>query len=142
MSWTAQEDQFLFHHLPPLKDFEFTKRNVLRRTATLFDPLGFLPPFVLKAKLFMQQAWLDALELDEVLPSEQREQWMTWFGELLLLKDIRIPRCLKDTSTKESSITRHTFSDVSENAYAAAIYSRHEYEMAMFLLDLSHPRPI
>ena len=40
-----------------------------------------------------------------------------------LLEEIKIPRCLKDTSTKESSITLHTFSDASEKAYA-----RHEYE--------------
>ena len=38
VSWTAREDQFLFHnYLPPLKDFEFTKRNVLKKTVTLFD---------------------------------------------------------------------------------------------------------
>ena len=60
VSWTAREDQFLFHYSPPSKDFEFIKRNVLKKTATLFDPLGFLSPFVVKAKLFMQQAWVDA----------------------------------------------------------------------------------
>jgi len=128
VSWTAREDQFLFRYSPPSKDFEFTKRNVLKKTATLFDPLGFLSPFVVKAKLFMQQAWVDALEWDEVLPSEQREQWKTWFGELPLLEEIKIPRCLKDTSMKESSITLHTFSDASEKAYAAAVYSRHKFE--------------
>ena len=46
-SWTAREDQFLFHnYLPPLKDSEFTKRNVLKKTVTLFDPLGFLFPWL------------------------------------------------------------------------------------------------
>ena len=128
VSWTAREDQFLFHYSPPPDDFEFTKRNVLKKTATLFDPLGFLSPFVVKAKVFMQQAWVDALEWDEVLPSEQREQWKTWFGELPLLEEIKIPRCLKDTSREESSITLHTFSDASEKAYAAAVYSRHKFE--------------
>ena len=128
VSWTAREDQFLFHYSPPSKDFEFTKRNVLNKTATLFDPLGFLSPFVVKAKLFMQQAWVDALEWDEVLPSEQREQWKTWFSDLHLLEEIKIPRCLKDTSMKESSITLHTFSDASEKAHAAAVYSRHKFE--------------
>ena len=123
VSWTAREDQFLFHYSPPSKDFEFTKRNVLKKTVTLFDRLGFLSPFVVKAKLFMQQAWVDALEWDEVLPSEQREQWETWFGELPLLEEINIPRCLKDTSKEESSISQHTFCDASEKAYATAVYS-------------------
>ena len=70
VSWTAREDQFLFYYSLPPEDFEYTKWSVLRKTAMLFDPLGFLSPFVIKAKLFMQQAWLDALARDEVLPSE------------------------------------------------------------------------
>ena len=76
---------------------------------------------MVKAKLSMQKAWLDALEWDEGLPSEQREQWKTWFSELPLLEEIKIPRCLKDTSKKESSITLHTFSD-------AAVYSGHKFD--------------
>lgn len=87
----------------------------------MFDPLGFLSPFVVRAKMFLQQAWLDALAWDEVLPSEQKE-------ELPLPEKIKIPWCLKDTSTKEASITQHTFSDASERAYTAAVYSRHEYQ--------------
>ena len=49
-------------------------------------------------------------------------------GSLSYLEKIKIPRCLKDTSTKEASITLHTFSDASERAYTAAVYSRHEYQ--------------
>ena len=94
----------------------------------MFDLLGFLSPFLVRAKMFLQQAWLDALAWDEVLPSEQKEEWRSWFTELPLLEKIKIPRCLKDTSTKEASITLHTFSDASERAYTAAVYSRHEYQ--------------
>ena len=76
----------------------------------------------------MQQAWVDALEWDEVVPSEQREQWKTWFSELPLLEEIKIPHCLKDTSREESFISLHTFSDTSEKVYATAVYSRHKFE--------------
>ena len=51
VSWSAQDDQFLFSYSPPPEDFECTKRNVLKRTAALFDPLGFLASFVVRAKL-------------------------------------------------------------------------------------------
>ena len=128
VSWSAQNDQFLFYYSPPAEDFEYTKRNVLKKTAALFDPLGFLAPFVVKAKIFVQQAWLEALQWDDPLPSKQKEEWKNWFSDLSLLEEIKIPRCLKDTSAKESSITLHTFSDASEKAYAAAVYTRHEYE--------------
>ena len=88
----------LFKYSPPSTDLEYTKRNVLKKTATLFDPLGFLSPFVVKAKLLMQQTWLQALEWDEVLPPNQKEQWESWLSELPLLEEIKIPRCLKDGS--------------------------------------------
>ena len=45
-----------------------------------------------------------------------------------LLEEIKIPQCLKDTSATERSITLHTLSDATEKAYAAAVYTRHEYE--------------
>ena len=67
VAWSAQNDQFLFYHSPPSEDFEYTKRNVLKKTAALFDPLGFLGPFVVKAKLFVQQAWVEALQWDDPL---------------------------------------------------------------------------
>ena len=35
---------------------------------------------------------------------------------------------MKDKSTKEASIALHTFSDASERAYTAAVYSQHEYQ--------------
>ena len=127
-SWSAQNDQFLFYYSPPVEDFEYTKRNVLKKTAALFDPLGFLAPFVVKAKTFVQQAWLEALQWDDPLPSKQKDEWKNWFSDLSLLEEIKIPWCLKDTSAKESSITLHTFSDASEKAYGAAVYTRHEYE--------------
>ena len=40
VSWTALDDQFLFHYTPPSEDYRYTKRNVLRSTATIFDPTG------------------------------------------------------------------------------------------------------
>lgn len=104
----------------------------------MFDPLGFLSPFMVGAKMFMQQAWLDALAWDEVLPSEQKEEWRSWFAELPLLEEIKIPQCLKDTGTKEASIALHTFSDASERAYTAAVYSRHEYPSAKINLAPLH----
>ena len=61
------------------------------------------------------------------LPPEQSEQWKHWFGELALLEEIMIPRRLKETSEKVSSVSLHTFSDALETVYSAAVNSRHEY---------------
>ena len=36
------------------KEFKLTKRNFLKRIATLFDPLGMLSPYVIREKMLMQ----------------------------------------------------------------------------------------
>ena len=68
------------------------------------------------------------MEWDEVLPPEQKEQWKSWFSELPLLEEIKIPRCLKDGSKQITSVSLHTFTDASEKADSAAVYNRQEYE--------------
>ena len=58
--WSAPDDKFFFRHSLQLDGFEFTKRNVLRKTATVYDPLGFLSPYIVRLKLLMHKAWLEA----------------------------------------------------------------------------------
>jgi len=41
---------------------EFTKRRVLAETARLFDPLGWLTPVTMRAKILIQSAWLRKLD--------------------------------------------------------------------------------
>ena len=67
--WAATDHKFSFRHSLHLDGFEFTKRNVLRRTATVYDPLGFLSPYVIRSKLLIPKAWLEARDWDELLPT-------------------------------------------------------------------------
>ena len=55
--WSATDDKFFFRHSLRLDGFEFTKRNVLKKTATVYNPLGFLSPYIVRSKLLMQKAW-------------------------------------------------------------------------------------
>ena len=125
--WTADLDTFSFKYsLTP--ETELTKRKVLKKTATIFDPLGFLAPYVVRAKILIQQAWVEATGWDVPLPGHHQKQWKSWFEESIGLQGIRIPRCLKDRHSTAVKASLHTFSDASEAAYAAAVYIRHKYE--------------
>ena len=55
--WQADNDIFTFKTNPPDVNFKFTKRNFLSKIATLFDPLGFIAPFTIRAKVVLQEMW-------------------------------------------------------------------------------------
>ena len=46
---------FTFKSRVTEEGFKLTKKTFLKKIARLFDPLGFLSPFVIKAKKFMQE---------------------------------------------------------------------------------------
>ena len=71
------------------QQIEWTKRNFLSRIATLFDPLGLLSPFLIRAKILMQEVWLNGLEWDERLPQKLFVKVNTWFAELSMLSEIK-----------------------------------------------------
>lgn len=52
--WVAEEDMFTYKAHPPGKEFQLTKRSFLKSIATLFDPLGFLAPYIVRAKIILQ----------------------------------------------------------------------------------------
>ena len=49
-----------------------TKRKVLQDVSRIFDPLGFLAPVTIQAKLFMQEFWQRKVNWDEPLPTDLR----------------------------------------------------------------------
>ncbi|XP_051864344.1 uncharacterized protein LOC127566357 [Drosophila albomicans] len=90
--WQAHDDEFFF--MPPevAHQDSYTKREVLSQIAKLFDPAGWLAPFVIRAKIFMQEIWLRTLEWDEHLPTDLSLQWKEYLQSYPALGKIRIPR--------------------------------------------------
>ncbi|CAD6227941.1 GSCOCG00012021001-RA-CDS, partial [Cotesia congregata] len=58
MYWSSHKDHFSFKHSPPCSTQPYTKRAILSEIAQIFDPLGFLSPLIIQAKMFMQELWL------------------------------------------------------------------------------------
>ena len=67
--WIAKENQFIYHSVPIEADFNFTKCNLLRKIS-LFDPLGFLAPYIARAKVFMQNVWVSGIDWDKQLSKD------------------------------------------------------------------------
>ena len=104
-----------------------TKWSVLKKIASLFDPLGLLSPFTIKAKMCMQDIWITGIEWDEFLPDQPAREIGAWFSELKELHNDKISRGLHQREKVVKSVL-HTFGDASQKEYGAVVYMRSEYE--------------
>ena len=59
-----------------------TKRELLRTISSIFDPLGFLAPVTLAAKILMQEVWRERVDWDEDLPQPTIDKWNHWVKQI------------------------------------------------------------
>ena len=123
----ASEDVFTFNFNTAEQELKFTKRSFLKRIAMLFDPLGFLAPFIIRAKILMQEIWIVGVGWDDPLPDEMNKKIKIWFDELKDLGRVKVPRTLQGRGIVKS-VSLHTFVDASESAYGAVVYVRTKYD--------------
>ncbi|XP_055303154.1 uncharacterized protein LOC129568854, partial [Sitodiplosis mosellana] len=58
VTWQPKTDELTFKIPFELESKPKTKRQLLSEIATLYDPMGYLAPIVVKAKLIMQEVWM------------------------------------------------------------------------------------
>ena len=129
LNWDTAVDEFFFD-LTELYDFgkslPETKRSVLKLTAKIFDPIGFLTPFTVELKILFQELCLDKVNWDASLQGNLLQRWKLLLDEIKCLSSVRIPRCYFQSSPTQIEI--HGFSDASHSAYAAVVYMRSLYQ--------------
>ena len=102
-----------------------TKRLILSQVNGIFDPLGLLSPFIIRAKILLRKLWTlePKLDWDDVLPKLQYDEWSKFFTDALELKNIDFERCMKPKDA-EGDPTLVLFSDASIEAFGACAYVR------------------
>ncbi|XP_043282378.1 uncharacterized protein [Venturia canescens] len=122
LAWFPGPDVFKFTSLPYTGGQSITKRVILSEIAQIYDPLGFLSPVVIRAKILLQRLWLEKLAWDDPVSTEVGKSWVTFRHDLAHLGNIAVPRWLNMTS--DSTVEIHGFSDASQLAMGAVVYVR------------------
>ncbi|XP_031422633.2 uncharacterized protein LOC116220330 [Clupea harengus] len=123
LQWCVQSDSFKFNIT--ISERALTRRGILSMVSSIYDPLGFLCPLTLPAKLLLQELCRQNFGWDVTIPHTLSEQWTNWNSKLSLLEGFEVPRCFKPHHFGESVHSQiHHFSDASELGYGTASYLR------------------
>ena len=121
--WNTTNDSFIFKS--NIKVSPFTKRGIVSTTSSIFDPLGFVTPFILKAKLLIQDMWREKILWYEPISESQHKEWQSWLHETSNLSSFSMKRLYYDKENPiPNDIELHIFADASELAYGAVAYIR------------------
>ncbi len=122
--WDAEKDEFCF--AVKNKSEPITKRGILKVIASIYDPIGFLCCYLLRAKLIFQEECRRGVRWDEPLNAVNMKQWEKWHDELPLIMNVRIPRCHVPGGVAACEVQLHVFSDASKSSYSSSSYLRAE----------------
>ena len=102
------------------------KRGLLSAMHALYDPMGFLSPFVIRARMLFQEAVLAVAGWDDKdrLPEDIIAEFAKWQAGIPDLATLTIPRWYSSPETLGSLPELHVFSDASKKAYGAVAYHR------------------
>ena len=123
--WDTNSDCFVYEVVK--RNIADTRRKMLSLIASLFDPIGFLAPFLVRAKILLQQVWQCGIGWDDVIPSKLLEEWSKWQEELDGISQFRVPRFYRHVPDSPSAIELHVFGDASEQAFCSVAYFRFCY---------------
>ncbi|XP_075157751.1 uncharacterized protein LOC142231017 [Haematobia irritans] len=122
IGWNAKSDEFFYKVESIERNVVTTKRIILSVIARIYDPLGWLGPIIIIAKLLMQSLWQEKIDWNDPVPSNLLVTWNKFVDNLSVVSTLRIPRWVEFSPRKRIQI--HGFSDASERAYCGAIYIR------------------
>lgn len=95
---------------------------------SVYDPLGFLTPFMMRSRILLQKVWCSGVHWDDQLKILEFKLWKTWLADLWRVGQCRVPwRYIRAGQTSEMA-ELHIFCDANELAYVAVAYWRFKYE--------------
>lgn len=125
LQWNTQVDMLSVTSKFPIPSITslITKREVLKESSKVFDPLGLLSPVSVRAKTFMQSLWQHNIDWDEPLSDEDQQRWLEIAKNIQEARSQQIPRLYFPTiGASEQPDRLHIFADASLTAYGAIAF--------------------
>lgn len=123
IAWNTKKDRFQYAVNLPESKHPVTKRSIASDVSKLFDPMGWLAPTIIIGKVFLQRLWLTGITWDQEVDDDIKKDWLTYRAELPYLSENTVDRWLHTLSSR-THLELYGFSDASNMAYAAVVYSR------------------
>ncbi|XP_022780505.1 uncharacterized protein LOC111321804 [Stylophora pistillata] len=129
LKWNIEEDKFVWEvmekMLQRVSQKPVKRRGIVSAVYSLFDPLGFIAPYAMNAKLLLQTLSRKRLGWDDTLEETDKEQLKRWLDDLPKLHQIQVDGCFKPQGFGEvKDVQLHLFSDATRQGYAAVAYLR------------------
>ena len=130
LTWDTKTDEFRFSCKDVMmfaRSLSPTKQSVLKTSSKLFNPLVLFSPFIIAAKILFQILCKDKVDWDQTLTEPSLTKWKQFTNDLDVMLQISVPRYYRIRELTPATSEIHGFSDASEKAYAAVVYSRSVY---------------
>ena len=119
MDWDIENDYLSIPEKDVKNNTSITKRQILKRTASVYDPFGLFTPIILRAKLMLQVLWREGKDWDEELSTDQVQFWKMLESDLMELPKMKVSRFIGNEKCQLLC-----FCDASAKAYGTCIYLR------------------
>ena len=104
-------------------DRAITQRTVWRFVSSVFDPVGLVAPYTVRARLLLKNIWkISGQSWDDKLSEDIRDKLLEWHSGLSLLGQLTIPPCYFTKPVDQTEL--HMFADSSQDVFCAVGFLR------------------
>ena len=121
--WSLDEDKIMFNakDRKNLDRKTRTQRKFLFFVSSFYDPLRIISPFLIWAKILLQELWKHGREWDKAISGHKGKAIKDWVEETELLGTVGVNRLVGGTG-RGDTMELHVFCDASLEALAAVAY--------------------
>ena len=116
LTWEKKQDTLEVNVKPPPDDQPVTKRKILSRLGSIYDPLSIISPTVVERKRIYRKARLSKEGWNSEVPNGLAKKWLKWSSQL---RTVKVPRSISRGVGKIKAVHLHVFADASNFACSA-----------------------